>query len=373
MACPDCGGVLEERHKTDMLNGGEWIATAPEKAEPTRRGYHISALYSPIGWKSWAKIARQWVEAQGHPKKLQAFVNNVLAETWEEDYAAKLDAAKVAERAEAYELLFAPRGVLVATSGIDVQPNRVEIQTIGWGEGEEAWVLNYAVVYGDPTRFELWGQVLDVIRTPIRHASGVLLQPYCAAVDSGDGNLTNEVYTFARENREEHVLAIKGFSGARPPIGSPSKQDINIRGQKIPKGSTLYGRLKRSEKDGPGVVHFPLGLHEDYFKQLTAEKQATKFINGMPRRRWVKQDGDRNEALDTFVYAYAALHYAYTRHNRATFWKQMRAVLEEKASRLAAQTAAMAESSPEAPLAPPVVVQHGAGRISLEGSRRFSR
>lgn len=385
MACPDCGGIIEERHKTDLLNGGEWIPTAPEKAEPTRRGYRISALYSPIGWKSWAKIARQWVEAQGHPKKLQAFVNNVLAETWEEDYAAKLDAAKVAERAEAYELLFAPLGVLLATVGIDLQPNRVEIQTIGWGEGEEAWVLNYAVVYGDPTRFELWAQVWDVIRTPIRHASGVLLQPYCALVDSGDGNLTNEVYTFAREHRDQHVLAIKGFGGSRPPIGSPSKQDINIRGQKIEKGavlypvgvdaikSTIYGRLKRAEKEGPGVVHFPLGLHEDYFKQLTAEKQATKFINGMPRRYWVKQDGDRNEALDTFVYAYAGLHYAYTRHNRATFWKQMRAGLEKKVSGLAAQSAAMAQSSPEAPLAPPVVVQHGAGRISLEGSRRFSR
>lgn len=377
MVCPDCGGILEERHKTDMLNGGEWIATAPEKADAERRGYHINALYSPIGWKSWAKIARQWVEAQGHPKKLQAFINNVLAETWEEDYSAKLDAAAVAERAETYELLQAPAGVLLVTCGIDVQPNRIEIQVIGWGEGEEAWVLNYAVVWGDPTRFEVWRQVLDVIRTPVRRASGAMLMPYCAAVDSGDGNLTNEVYAFARENRDKHVLAIKGFGGSRPPIGSPSKQDINLRGQKIEKGATLYpvgvdtikstvyGRLKRAEREGAGVVHFPLGLPEDYYKQLTAEKQATKFINGMPKRYWVKQDGDRNEALDTFVYAYAGLHYAYTRHNRATFWKQMQAMLMQSADSLAAQSAAMAQSQPEAPpMAPPVVVQHGAGRIA---------
>jgi phage terminase large subunit GpA-like protein len=44
MVCPGCGGILHEHHKTDMLTGGEWIATAPENADPTRRGYHISAL-----------------------------------------------------------------------------------------------------------------------------------------------------------------------------------------------------------------------------------------------------------------------------------------------------------------------------------------
>jgi phage terminase large subunit GpA-like protein len=381
MVCPDCGGILEERHKTDMLNGGEWRATAPEKSETTRRGYHISALYSPIGWKSWAKIAKQWLEAQGHPKKLQAFVNNVLAETWEEDYSTKLDADSLAARAETYDMLTAPDGALVLTAGIDVQDNRIEIQVIGWGLGEEAWVINYAIVYGDPDRFEVWQQVLDVINTPVRHASGVDMQVYAALVDSGDGNKTNEVYAFARENRARHVLAIKGFGGSRPPIGQPSRQDINIRGQKIKKGallypvgadsikSTIFGRLKRTEREGPGVIHFPLGLHTDYYPQLTSEVQVIKFVNGVARRQWrTKKEGDRNEALDTFVYAYAGLHYVMSRYNRATFWTQM-------ASRLAKVTAKMAESreleaeSPEIELKPQVL-GHSAGKISLSGLRR---
>lgn len=378
MACPDCGGVLEERHKTDMLNGGEWRATAPDKEDPARRGYHISALYSPIGWKSWAKIAKQWIEAQGNPKKLQAFVNNVLAETWEENYSAKLDADTIAERAETYELLTAPAGVRVLTCGVDVQANRVEVQTVGWGEGEEGWVVNYAVVYGDPARFEVWDQVLDVINTPIRHASGVDMLPYAAIVDSGDGNMHNEVYAFARDNRQRHILAGKGMPGSRPPIGAPTKQDINIRGQKIKQGvmlygvgvdgikSTLYGRLRREEKSGKGVLHFPLGLPEDYFKQLTAEKQATKLINGFPRRYWTKKDGDRNEALDTMVYAYAALHYCYSRHNRASFWQQM-------AAKLAKVRADAVESAVEADESEPVpvpVVRPSGGRVSLNGWRR---
>lgn len=390
MVCPDpeCGGIIEERHKTDLLNRGEWRATAPDNAEPTRRGYHISALYSPIGWKSWAKIAKQWIEAQGNPKKLQAFVNNVLAETWEEDYSAKLDAALVRERAETYDLLFAPRGVLVLTAGVDVQDNRIEVQVIGWGVGEEAWVVNYAVVYGDPTRFEVWQQVLDVINTPVRHESGAEMRVYAATVDSGDGNKTNEVYAFARQHRRRHVLAIKGMPGPRPPIGAPTKQDINVRGKLLKRGallypvgvdgikSTLYGRLKE-RKDaegvavlaGPGIIHFPLGLPEDYFEQLTAEKQAVKFINGMMKRYWKKRDQDRNEALDTMVYAYSALHYCYSRHNRASFWQQMQERLEESISGLRDAPPRPVESEADPVPAAPAPVQ-APGRISLSGWRR---
>ncbi len=47
----------------------------------------------------------------------------------------------------------------------------------------------------------------------------------------------------------------------------------------------------------------------DYFRQLTAERVVTRFERGRPIRSWQpKRDGERNEALDTFVYAHAALH-----------------------------------------------------------------
>jgi phage terminase large subunit GpA-like protein len=368
----DCGALIEEHHKTELLAGGEWRPTA--EGDGVTRGYHISALYSPAGWKSWVEILREFEESSTDPAKLKTFVNTVLGETFEEAYAAKLDAESLSKRAEPFELLTAPSGALVCTAGVDVQDNRIEVQVVAWGEGEEAWVVNYAVVYGDPTGFEIWRQVLDVIDTPVLHASGVRMQVYSALVDSGDGNKTNEVYTFARQHRQRHVLAGKGFAGARPPVGSPSKQDINIRGQRIKSGvalypvgvdtikSTLYGRLQRAEREGPGVVHFPLGLPEDYYLQLTAEKQVTKLVNGFPRRMWVKKPSDRNEALDTFVYAYAALHYCYSRHSRATFWAQMAGRLEKIAP-------VQAESAPDE-LDAPLLAPAGVGRISLTGWKR---
>ena len=63
----------------------------------------------------------------------------------------------------------------------------------------------------------------------------------------------------------------------------------------------VYARLRLTEP-GPGAIHFPRRLDADYFRQLTAER-------GRPIRSWQpKRDGERNEALDTFVYAHAALH-----------------------------------------------------------------
>lgn len=47
----------------------------------------------------------------------------------------------------------------------------------------------------------------------------------------------------------------------------------------------------------------------EFFRQLTAERVVTRFERGRPIRLWQpRRDGERNEALDTTVYAMAALH-----------------------------------------------------------------
>jgi phage terminase large subunit GpA-like protein len=70
----------------------------------------------------------------------------------------------------------------------------------------------------------------------------------------------------------------------------------------------VYARLRLAEP-GPGAIHFLRRLDADYFRQLTAERVVTRFERGRPIRSWQpKRDGERNEALDTFVYAHAALH-----------------------------------------------------------------
>ena len=56
--CEGCERPIAEHHKTEMLARGEWRATSVSD-NPTAIGFHLSALYSPIGWKSWEQVARE--------------------------------------------------------------------------------------------------------------------------------------------------------------------------------------------------------------------------------------------------------------------------------------------------------------------------
>jgi phage terminase large subunit GpA-like protein len=111
-------------------------------------------------------------------------------------------------------------------------------------------------------------------------------------------------------------------------------QDVNFRGTVIKSGIQLwpvgvdiakgiiYNRLNLTlDGDGstpPGYVHFYIGLNDDYFSQLTAEKLITQYDkNGYPQKKWVVVTEDkRNEAIDCEVYAYAAaIHAGISRMN----------------------------------------------------------
>ena len=66
----------------------------------------------------------------------------------------------------------------------------------------------------------------------------------------------------------------------------------------------IYHRLKTTEP-GPGCMHFPIGLPEEYYEQLTAEKASHAYKHGVPYGEWIRVR-PRNEAIDCEVYAYAA-------------------------------------------------------------------
>lgn len=362
--CEECGVIIEEKYKTRMLELGEWRATAVGARHS--RGYQLSALYTPLGWKGgWSDLLTEFAEASTNPTELKSFVNMRLAETWEENHSARIDADGLAKRAENYQMLTVPLGGLIITAGIDVQDNRIEVIQRAWGVGEESWLVNQTVVHGDPSRADLWDQVSDILDMVFRHESGVEMTTYCAAVDTG-GHYTHEAYAWARSNKKKRrVIAIKGASTpGKIALGRPSRMDVNIRGQTIKKGvdlwplgvdtikSLIYGRIKQITEPGPGAYHWPLGLtKEGYWAQLTSERQVTRMVRGFAIRKYVKRDGDSNEALDCEVYAYAALQYALTKFNRATVWAQLARRLASstrKREPLTSRTA-MASAPPIAP------------------------
>lgn len=339
--CEHCHVLIEERYKTEMLTHGEWRATAPGNSKTA--GFHISALYSPAGWKTWPEIVEEFLKARADAPALKTFVNTILGECFEEEFAAKMGASDLQARAEDFELGFAPAGVLVAVAGVDVQDNRFCVTIYGFGKDEESWVLGYQEIFGNPSQPEIWKQLEDVLLSPIKHETHADLTVKAAAIDSG-GHFTHEVYQFCRHHKARGWFPIKGSSQrAQPALGKPRKVDINVRGQVLKSGvelymigtdtikSVVYGRLKHN-RPGPGYCHFPQDLGPEFYDQLTSEKQTTRYVRGFPIKEWVKKPGQRNEVLDCTVYSYAALQKVITRYNRSTFWIQMEKSLVQKSS-----------------------------------------
>lgn len=320
MKCPECfdttGAMILEHHKTEMLARGEWRATCPENADPSRRGYHINGLYSPVGWKSWAKVAKQWLEAQGNPKKLQAFTNNVLAETYKVAGDSISDVAlynRVQQGDYDYEpATLLPDGVLLITIGVDVQPNRLELEVIGWGLGQENWSLDYKVILGDPNTALVWQQLDAFLATEWAHPSGVRLRAARTFIDTRGEN-TKAVYEYVAARGGYGVFGIMGLGGdGLPAVGTPRKTSLS-KVPIVPLGTftlkdSVYGALAL-EEPGPGYCHFPKRYKDSYYRGLTAEEVRPKVnAKGFTEREWFKKQADaRNEPLDCRVYGTAAM------------------------------------------------------------------
>ena len=73
------------------------------RQDPGTIGFHLSALYSPVGWFSWADIARMWEAAQATDEAKRSFKNGVLGETWVETGEAP-DWQRLYERREPWQL-----------------------------------------------------------------------------------------------------------------------------------------------------------------------------------------------------------------------------------------------------------------------------
>ena len=323
--CAGCESPIAEHHKTAMLEAGEWRATAKSK-DPNSIGFHISALYSPIGWKSWEQIARDWLAAQGSEDMLRAARNTLLGETWVESGDAP-EWQRLSERRESYDAQI-PEGGLFLTAGVDVQKDRIEVDVWAWGRGLESWLIDHIVIAGGPDHAEAWDELTKLLGKTWQHANGAVMPIAKLAIDSGYESAT--VYTWARAQGFEQVAPIKGLEGFNraTPVSGPTFVDALSGGKRLRRGARLWSiatatfktetyrflRLERPSDedrqlgicDPPGTIHLPDWIDTEWLKQLVAEQLVTvRNKRGYARQEWQKMR-ERNEALDCRVYARAA-------------------------------------------------------------------
>jgi phage terminase large subunit GpA-like protein len=343
-AGPDCDVLIDEYHKGEMLAKGEWRAHAEGDGETV--GFHLNALYSPLGWMDWKSLAKQFekakkAQAKGDLEPMQVFYNTRLAKVWDSaQEQTKADELRQRARLEGFTLGSLSAAVLMITGSVDVQANRLEFMAMGWGVGMERWVVDYQVVSGDPADERTWAALDELLKAKYRHPCGVGLGILAVAVDSG-GHHTDEVYQFCRVRRWRNVFAIKGASKPGKPVIAqrPSMVDVTWKGQTERNGAELWFVGTDTAKDwiynrysfptGPGALHFANDLPDDFFDQCVAERKVARYIRGHKRIEWVKGKAERNEALDLMVYCLAMAHYLGLNRYKEHDWERVRQSLAQ--------------------------------------------
>lgn len=380
MVCQACGAEVEEHDKEAMLAAGEWRAGAT--GDGRTEGFQISALYMPLGWASWLDLARERVAAEemlkaGDDTEVKVFDNTRLARSYK-SRGEKLDHERIKDRAEEYDLMAVPAGGLLLTMAVDVQADRLEYQVVAWGRGEESWLVDFDRIYGDPGQQLVWERLDQVRARTITHASGQQLRVEACAIDSG-GHHTHEVYAYCRTRESQRVFAIKGDRDVKTPIKGRARMfDVNIRGRVLKHGVRLWfvgvhvakdllaGRFRLAQH-GPGFVHLPKSLPDDYFEQITAEQRVRQRTSHGEVWRWIKaSSAARNEAWDLWVYCLWAAHVLDLPKYRSVQWDRLEQLVAPRQADLLTAPAVLPSAparapAPENAAQPPVVPRQRVG------------
>ena len=318
VCCDDkCGREWSDKQRVKAVKEGRWIATAPFKGV---RGYFINAIYNTFkpkrGYRSRLhQYAQELIEAKaalkrGNKELMVAWVNCVLAETWEEQ-SEKHDPTVIQKRAESYSPDKLPVGALVVLGGADVQKDRIEVELQAVGMNEESWGIEVVKIYGDTEKPETWKRLSEFLAgKKLIREDGVDLRIAALGID-----------VHYRPTETRSWCKVHGTPVLVYPVLGSSQDQATVLSDRFSKihnqrhwslatahiKDSLYARLK-IEEPGPRYMHFPkgFGYDESWYEQFTCEKTVTRYVNGFPKRVYVKPENARNEAIDMRVYAFGA-------------------------------------------------------------------
>ncbi len=316
-ACVHCGVLWGDGERKAAIRAGEWRGAKPFKGHAS---YHLNELYSTF--RRLRDIVQSYLDKIA-TDDLQTFVNVSLAQTWEET-GEQADPDGLMARAESFAAPI-PAGGLVLTAGVDMQQDRLEVEIVAWGHGEESWSVDYQVLWGDPLQGDVWEDLEELLSSTWLHETGAQLPVLAACVDTGGtGGNTQAAYEWLRGKTGRRIFGVKGVSGwGRPIVAAPTRKRSGQSARKVDlflvgvdEAKLTVMRRLSVQKPGPGFCHVPRDRGADWYSQLTAEKLMTRYVKGFPVREW-HQTRPRNEALDCRVYALAALKIANPSFKRA--------------------------------------------------------
>lgn len=322
--CPSCDHGMEDAERKAMLDEGDWVAENPDRRDKSIVSFHLSELYSPI--TPLAEIVEGFLKARaaqkaGDASLMHTWQNTTLGEPIELEGGEGVDSAPLLARRESYGECDVPAGACLLTMGVDTQDDRLEYLVVGWGPGEESWLVDRDILPGDPANSAVWEMLDEVLVHEYLHESGVRLPISATFIDSA-GHRTDHVYDYGYRNQSRRFYVSIGKSGNYPIIRTPSMPRKRAQGgRKVPlyvvgvdAAKALFMSRLKLEEAGPGYVHIPNKpwADDELIAQFTSERLMTRWHKGRPKTEW-KKTRARNEMLDCMVLSIAALRRLGTR------------------------------------------------------------
>lgn len=353
--CPHCGALHEPAQRSAMnrvaidrgrVVGATWLHQGQELMDGIVSGRArrtdvvsywlggVAAAYQP-----WIGLVHTYLTAVEH--YLRTGDESEMRRSSFEDQAwpylplavrRRRSADHFADRKESWDRGTAPPGVRFVTAQVDVQARRFVVQVHGWGRGLESWVLDRFQIFASERREEdgrvaplnpaAFKEDWDVLRAQVLERSylvqetGVALMPRLTLCDSGGADgVTDKAYEFWRRMRDAGLghafMLVKGTGYPTAPRVQQAWPDArNRKDRSAGRGDVpvwilnanllkdgVAGDLARTE-EGPGFVHVPEWIDDDYFSELTAETRTAKG--------WQRLGQMSNEAFDLHAYGRAA-------------------------------------------------------------------
>lgn len=345
--CVACGEKIERRHKRDILRRGRYVAENPGAREVS-----IQASRAEMPNYDWAEIAAKWLEVQGDPKAEQVYFNDWWGLPYETAGEAppwemiRNRANGVDENgcdipdAPTYQRGRIPVGGLIIACGADCQGDRVEVHFKAFGENLRRWTIDYVVIPHFIGTEDARSALDKLLLRTFPDEFGNLRPIDMFAID---GNAyTKDVFAWAKRHPWTKVIVVRGAkSDIAPPLaltkterkadGSVRKAqkrfyNVGVSGLK----SSFYEVLSRADPLARCYCGYPTGLDDEFYRQMTAEKRIveTDKKTGFPRAYWSKEH-ERNEVLDTELYAEAAAIRCGWYSHTAESWSALRAEREK--------------------------------------------
>jgi phage terminase large subunit GpA-like protein len=209
--------------------------------------------------------------------------------------------------------------VCALVAAADVQHNRIEAQITGFGPGEESWLIAHEVFWGNPgvevdpeTTVNVWEQLDQFLLKPWPHPRGAVLTPAIVLVDAGAHADSVYDYVLPRQHTRRRIFACKGVDYLSKPglVMEGATKKANIRLFAVATYAAkdrVFARMK-IPRPGPGYMHLPDWVTDEYLEQLTGEKKITvRDKRTRTKKVLYVKTYSRNEALDLTVYCHAGL------------------------------------------------------------------